>query len=181
MLPSLSPLSDSGPAGARVSVPPPLHFKPILGTPYGIRVRSTPYERQKGDTPARENGLRYEAKIQTLLESTFHPYWPSPKVSFYDKSGLRFIVPDGLILRADRTVIFEIKFAHCPEAWWQLRKLYSPILELAYSKPVQVVEIVRSYDPATPFPETPELLTHLDSWTLDPAKLNTFGVLVCKS
>jgi len=62
-------------------------------------------------------------------------------------------VPDGIVVYDDRILVFEIKFQHMPEAWWQLVKLYRPVLEAYKPVPVVTVEVCRSYDPAQPFPE----------------------------
>jgi hypothetical protein len=40
-----------------------------------------------------------------------------------------------------------------PEAWWQLHQLYRPILHSRNTaRPISCLEIVKSYDPAMPFP-----------------------------
>lgn len=149
MLPSLSPLSDS-PAGG-VAVPPPPRFRGIRGKPRNISVVPMTYLRQRGTTAARENGLRYESKVQEFL-SQLEGYI-TPRITFEDDSGFRLCIPDGLLLTPSQTIVFEIKVQHMPEAWWQLRKLYQPLLERFYHNVVSVVEVVRSYDPTTPFPE----------------------------
>ena len=58
------------------------------------------------------------------------------------------------MLLPDRTVIFEIKRQHMPEAWWQLRKHYQPVMERYREQPVQVCEIVKDFDLQMPFPES---------------------------
>lgn len=176
----LSPLSDLGPAGPEVKVPPPLNFRPLRGHVHSVDVATNNYVRLRGDTAAKEAGLRYEAKIQERLSALFKSYLPSPKVSFYDANGFRYCIPDGLILASDRNVIFEIKSQHMPEAYWQLRHLYAPILHRWNCMPTQVIEVVRSYDPAMPFPEAVVLIDDLESAITDTQLLSSFGVVVWK-
>jgi len=73
-------------------------------------------------------------------------------------------------------VIFEIKLQHMPEAWWQLRKLYQPVVE-EYYKPraISVVEVCRSFDPAIPLPEDIELIDDIQGFIA--AAAGNFGVL----
>lgn len=72
----------------------------------------------------------------------------------------------------------EIKFQHMPEAWWQLRKLYQPALEFKLRRPVFVLEVCKSYDPAMPFPEPIELVENL--WEFCNAPRKVFGVFQWK-
>jgi len=74
-------------------------------------------------------------------------------VIYWTAKGPRNAFPDGILWLDDRTVVFEIKRQHMPEAWWQLRKHYQPVLEAYSMKPVQVCEIVEDFDLQMPFPE----------------------------
>lgn len=181
MFPSLSPLSDTSTAGLEVKVPPPPNFRPPAANIHAVTLETQPYLRQKGVTAAHEAGLRFEEKVQRkLLEAYPDQYKPNPKVSWFDNSGFRTCYPDGLLLKADRTVIIEIKVRHMPEAWWQLRELYSKVLSGYRGLPLQVIEIVRTYDPAMPFPEPILLLSELCAYTKDATLLSSFGVLPWK-
>ncbi len=179
MMPALSPLSDTGPAGCRTAVPPPPHFQAPTSI-HDVRIQFGLYLRERGDTAAREAGLRYESKVQAKLQDLFPFYQSSPHVSFMDGRQLRFCIPDGILLDSECITIFEIKSQHMPEAWWQLRRLYSPVLAAWGARPVQVIEVVRSYDPSMPFPEDVELVPNLHEWIGDPAKRPVFGVLEWK-
>lgn len=72
---------------------------------------------------------------------------------YWTGKGPRNGFPDGLMLLNDRTVVFEIKVQHMPEAWWQLRRHYQLVLEQYRPVPVQCCEIVKTYDAGMPFPE----------------------------
>lgn len=153
VIPSLSPLSDElGVAGRPVPVPPPSSFKPIVGEPRNIVYHTTNYVRLHGNTAAKEAGLRYEEKVQRSLQLIFPSYDATPVVSFDDDSGFRMAKPDGILHLPTRKVVFEIKLQHMPEAYWQLAKLYQPLLQARCFYPVQVVEICQTFDAAMPFP-----------------------------
>jgi hypothetical protein len=169
MLPSLlTPPSD-----APVDVPPPPGFRAAEG------VRSARLETKIVDLPprgasfAQRSGLRYEAKVHAALAAALgEAFYKNPWMSFEDSSGWRRCRPDGLAVCdsfAGRglVIIFEIKIRHMPEAWWQLRRLYEPVVEQAFPRrEIRVVEIVRSFDPSMPFPERPTILSTLEeSWT----------------
>lgn len=146
-----------------VDVPPPRTYKPIQGAASEIRIVERDYRRLAGDTRARSNGLRFEWRVQTALIERFGAdYLPSPGVYFTDDSGLRVCIPDGILRYVDHITIIEIKAQHVPDAWWQT-KLYEEVLgRKYYMKPVSTVEIVRSFDPFTPFPCPVERLYSLD-------------------
>jgi len=82
--------------------------------------------------------------------------------SFRDSDVPRLVVPDGILLRSRDVVIFEIKSQHMPEAWWQLRRLYAPVLEAWWNKPVVCCEVVKSFDPSIGFPEPVKFCRSLD-------------------
>lgn len=180
MLPSLSPLSDVAPAGSGVAVPPPPFFRPPLGELRNVNVSWQDYERATGNSAAKVAGLRFEARVQRALGKRFQGYMPAPRVEFRDDSGYRVVRPDGLLPLRNRAVLFEIKHTHMPEAWWQLERLYRPLVEHWVAPiPVQVIEIVRTFDPQMPFPCPVELITKtLELWVSDPLALTKFGVFV---
>lgn len=127
---------------------------------------------------AQKAGLRYEEKAQAFLRSKFPDVRLSTMLHFCDDSGPRRCVPDAFLSLPDRTIAFEIKSQHMPESWWQLRKLYAPVLEALYSKPVLCVEMTKSYDPAVPFPELHQVFYNPDSLAGMP--VSSFVVLLWK-
>jgi hypothetical protein len=66
-------------------------------------------------------------------------------------------------------VIFEIKIAHMPEAWWQLKRLYEPVLR-AWPRvtgiPIRCCEVVQAYDPHVPFPCEYDLVEDVLEWVI---------------
>lgn len=171
---ALSPLSAStlGP----VDVPPPAKFRPIIGAPRHAKFVKDWERDTHGITAAQKSGIRYEEKIQDKLLELFPSYRANPPISFYDGGGILYCIPDGVLQQPKQTFVFEIKFQHMPEAWWQLRKLYQPVVEaMNIDVPVHVVEICRTYDPATPFPEPVRLVEDLAQFICEP--FQEFAVL----
>ena len=175
MTPQLNPLVPSGP----VAVPPPLRFRPPVGTIRNVRMSLDVQMEQRGNTSAKHAGVLYERKAHDHLERTLgSKYLRSPFLHWLDDSGARTCIPDGLVLFPDRSVIIEIKSQHMPEAWWQLRRLYEPVVRALYpDAPCQSIEVARWYDPATPFPTSVELIDDLPSF-IQRRPLPGFGVYV---
>lgn len=164
---SISPLSSGS---LPVVVPPQAGFRVPVGKIRNVRFEEVPYVRTRGNTAARENGLRFEAKVQDHFTWIWSGYFAGPVLHFDDDRGRNICVPDGVFLCPDRIVVFEVKSQHMPEAWWQLCRKYRPVLEVWQTdRPVQVVEVVKSYDPAMPFPcpvkvvESPSSIFNLSS------------------
>lgn len=87
-------------------------------------------------------------------------------LEFVDKSGKRWCQVDALMLDREKKVgiIYEVKYQHTSDAWWQLRHLYLPVLEAAAPEiRWGLMEIVHWYDPQVPFPERPVLTPELTS------------------
>lgn len=173
--------SDLGQDPGLVRVPPPPHFRPLSGTPRHVSFKPTIREPSKGLTSAQRSGLRYEAKAQIWLQDRLGiAYHVAPYLHFRDGPTMeaRTCIPDGIYFGVDGSaIVFEIKSQHCPEAWWQLRRLYQPVLkELGRVRHVAVVEVTRSLDPMMPFPEPIHQIASLVEWVQGPP--DTFGVLV---
>lgn len=160
-----------------VSVPPPPFFRPVEPPIRNVRCSFPRYERAYGDTAAKEGGLRFEERVQRRLLNSYQGYHASPKVFFWDRGGCRSCIPDGLLLLRDRSLIVEIKAQHSPEAWWQLERLYKPLIEVfAPGIPVARLEICKSFDPAMPFPGDFELVSSIDEFLNRSDTKNSFGV-----
>jgi hypothetical protein len=109
---------------------------------------------------AKARGVAYERKAQRYLAECAigkprAEYISGPWIEFEDASGRRWCQPDGLFLDHEHSVciIAEIKYRHCAEAWWQLWRLYLPVVRVLYrSYGYGCLEVVRYHDPQTPFP-----------------------------
>lgn len=178
MIPFLETL-DGGETvvGSRpVAVPPPWRFLAPQGPVTEARLALKANEVSgaagvsgaaagRGFTPAQRSGLRYEAKVQNAISNLFPDYIPSPHVQFLDSAGWRTCIPDGLLSLREALFIFEIKNQHSPESWWQLEKLYRPVLQILYpSKRIFCLEVCRLFDPATPYPAEFTLITDIKAW-----------------
>jgi hypothetical protein len=140
---------------------------------------SEAYSPARANSAAQKAGLSFEAKVQAALCSRFGAaYHPAPNVLFRDDSGARLCVPDGILGRPvsdPLVIVVEIKVQHMPEAWWQLRELYQPVLETIY-RDVALLEICKVYDPHTPFPEPVRFHASIDEF-LATARRGDLGVI----
>lgn len=146
-----------------VAVPPPPHFRGLVGEARRVTITSGAAH-GSGSSPAQKAGLRYEAKVHEYLKSQFPTYVESPCIHFTDNTGQRTCIPDGYAI-AGVSYVFEIKYQHTPAAWWQLRKLYGPLIEEVYKQPPVLVEVCHTYDPKLPFPEEVEFISDLHSFS----------------
>jgi hypothetical protein len=134
-------------------------------------------------TAAQRSGQRYERRAHQALSARFSPergtllYAPAMWIA-YSVSGegkLHWAQPDGLLIDLKRGLItvLEIKIRHTTDAWWQLRKLYEPLIRKLFGSAWRyaVCEVVRWYDPVVRWPE--QLVFSADPGGL-PA--NSFGL-----
>lgn len=158
-------------------IPPPNGFRPLelplRNVSFAI---SAEFQRLRGNTTAREAGLRYESQAQLHLREVLGANYVAIELDVTDfKLQKRRLIPDGVFLHPQFSILFEVKSQHMPEAWWQLRKLYQPAMEFKRpGKPCYVVEVCRSFDPAMPFPEQVELIQDLSEYKKSPKP--SFGV-----
>lgn len=139
------------------SLVPPLNFKPIKGNIVKAweSVRPPSFNAEGKQSAAKKAGLMYERKAKVALERVFRGkdtrdgQW----LGFTDSSGARACQPDFLVVFPTFVVIVEIKVNHCELAWWQLRRLYSPVVERVFGWPTVLVEVVKHYDPMAFWPE----------------------------
>lgn len=162
---------------------PPDRFKPA-GLILQARISKSlpPFIRKRKYTGRRAEGVRYEKRVQEHLIYEYpETYIPSPWIHFRDDTSDRFrwCQPDGINIDVHRGIVTccEIKYSHTPDAWWQTRKLYMPVLQHIFASTlwsIQVCEIVKWYDAATVFPEDVEL-------TPEPTRpSHRFKVHICR-
>jgi hypothetical protein len=164
ILPQLTPNEGADLASAS----PPHGFRPLKAKPEDVRwlTRTPGFFNQHGTTTAQQNGIRYEIAVHAhftkLWSSDYHV---QPILSFHEGTAKRrrIVVPDGILLRDGKpAVVFEVKSQHMPEAWWQLRKLYAPVVEAYWPHPVMLCEVVKSFDPSIGFPEPVKLCNSVE-------------------
>lgn len=138
---------------------PPRGFRQVT-SPCGVRFCLPPSyaENKPKGNGRRADGVRYEKRVHKHLKKLYGDmYLPNPWIHFYDPS-LRICQPDGILFDVEKgdIVLVEIKLRHCQEAYWQLRKLYLPLLRQMFPPSlwrIRCCEIVRWYDAEVQWPE----------------------------
>ena len=162
--------------------PPPPNFRPVAYDEIqsvewrrdGPLPFAAPRRRGRG---AKAVGLRYDAHAAEHFARTSEGFAAHPWLRFITRNeGVRWAQPDGLLfdLRAGRITILEFKIRHTTDAWWQLRRLYEPLIRRLFADGAwhfACCEVCKYYDPAV---RLPEAQTRCDN----PARLyaNAFGV-----
>lgn len=140
-------------------------------TPQGIKsariLDSRPsFIRSKRVTGAYRRGIVYERKALDRLESEVSSipesvFLRSPWIEYIDDNGKHWCQPDAVgwsARSAPAGFVWEVKYKHCAEAWFQIWRLYIPVLERIYpSIKWQGIEVVKWFDASISFPEQFEL------------------------
>lgn len=146
---------------------PPRRFRPAGGVSEARFSHSPPpFIRPKKRRGSRRRGQLYEARVHEALGERFGDwYLPNPWLQFWQADSLRdrWCQVDGLIFLPEilQVIIVEVKLHHTAQAWWQLERLYRPVLETIFlpgAWKMSSLELVRFYDPMTPFPERPAMI-----------------------
>jgi len=148
---------------------PPVHFNPAGEVVEAfISPRQPPFIRTRRYSGRRADGIRYERRVHAhLLELFPDTYLPSPWLHFKSAGRWRWCQPDGLLfdLAHGRIIIVEVKYSHTSDAWWQVRRLYLPVLRKCFPEGLwrfEACEVVRWFDPLTHFPEPLEMAAEVD-------------------
>lgn len=153
---------------------PPRGFRPLRGTISDVRFGGTSPV-NLGRTGAQKEGLRYEQRVHDVLSAIYGTHYrPTPSILFRDISGMRRAIPDGLLRIENLCVLIEVKLTHTERAYWQLKRLYEPLLTRLVVPGTRIVcvELCRSYDPAVSFPGP-----HVVIDSLHRAPFDAVGVL----
>lgn len=118
-----------------------------------------------GRTAAQRLGLAYEQKVIDVLSAIYaDKFMHSVPLLFEDRHGLHRCIPDA-VLRLDDVsiVIIEVKLTHTARAWWQLERLYLPVIRQMVGPHARIyrAEICRSYDPGVAYPGPHTLVNSL--------------------
>ena len=141
--------------------PAPEAFRPA-GRVLAANFSQPPAIRKRRYTGRRLEGIRYEKKVQAHLAAFYgEQYLASPWLRFFpagEGARWRWCQPDGLLFNfaRGRITIVEVKYQHTSDAWWQVKHLYLPVLQVMFPEKLwtfDFCEVVKWYDPATPFPE----------------------------
>lgn len=179
-LPHLSPVASRAKPGVLLAMPP--GFRPVSGLQSAWRGReaATFAPKAEGDEPtvAQLNGLRYERRVKAEFAPQAAVEF-GPWFFFRDQYGTRRCQPDMLFSLAGWLVIAEIKLLFTTDAWWQLRRLYEPVVSNALDRHTRCLVITATYDPAVPWPEEIRLMRSaedLDAW-IKKDEPNRMGVV----
>lgn len=153
---------------------PPRGFRSAEGVRRAWPTGEGPYGRTpstfvpKNASAAQKAGLRYEKRVRSLLEARIPGLRPGQWFRYeHPSGGVFYCQPDAVLVHEDRAVVFEIKYTFTSDAWWQLRRLYEPVVRAAYyAREVGLCIVCRNRDPHTPFPEpvTDIELSRLIEW-----------------
>lgn len=125
--------------------------------------------------PAKRRGLAYQNRVLdwAVGASGGAELVRGPWYCFGDSSpGRHYCQPDLLVIRGAITLVCEIKLRWTVDAWWQLQRLYLPVLRVAHGSGRVFVPVVvcGGYDPALPPPDPAHLIDNLAS--AEPDKFN---------
>ena len=143
---------------------PPRRFVPVGPIEWAIPSREEPAFLRNLTKKAKGNikkGLDFEAAFAGYMVDRFGElYVPGPWFHYKEigKEKTRWCQPDGLLFRPEqsRIVLVETKLQHTPDAWWQLKHLYLPVIASMFPPDgwtYTLVEVTKWYDPHTHFPE----------------------------
>ena len=150
-------------------------FNPVR-EPYGITLLSSrpkfiPKIPESQQSASMRKGMRYERMIKSIFSRAFREsYCHGQWIEFQERGIKRWCQVDGIWVDRERKLltIFEIKYRHTMKAWWQLRRLYSPILwrylrELGEREfKIAICEVVKVFDPSVEFPEEVSLISNVE-------------------
>lgn len=169
------PLQLNGfPSGFSVKAPPPIHFTPAGDVLEAVRCEPPPRrsEHPSQTSASKKAGLLYQKKVAKRLVAEFGAAATiEPWFRFRSRGSekWRYCSPDALLMWHGNVIIVETKITHTPHSWYQLAQLYKPVVQAHLGLVPLLVSIVKSYDPATPYPEEHDYI--FDVMELNPDKV----------
>lgn len=113
------------------------------------RPAGIPVGRPRG---AKRHGVKYERDFAKALPEAVHGQW----FEFWDANGYGVCQPDLMLRVGDSIVILECKYTWVPGAYWQVEKLYKPVVEAAGGLRAYGVTVCKNLTPEAP-KSTPSL------------------------
>lgn len=175
-----SPFRKAMPVAALESpVPPPQYVRYVPKGEIRSAWRSpiAPFSSPRPRNFAKRQGLLYQRRIEAWARGLgLGDVEAGPWFAYLDDSSIRhYCQPDLLIHNGRKLFVVETKFRWTTDAWWQLQKIYVPVLRLVFpNSSLYSVCVCKSFDPAIVAPERVEIRENLAS--LDPAILNVLLV-----
>lgn len=136
-------------------------FKPAGSVRRAEWTQRPPWIKQHRLTGRFAQGMKYERQVREhlallVLGQAALDYREGPWIVFWNDYGRRFCQPDALLLDQSNRVciVYEVKYQHCVDAWFQLRELYCPVVQrLLPGWTVGLMEICHWHDPQVVFPQ----------------------------
>lgn len=137
---------------------PPKGIKLVKGLNYVRTIEEPQFARTHGNVKGnKRKGLLYQERVVNELDLILPSKWeavPGLWFEFTDASGHRYAQTDWIGFDWNRGLICiaEIKLSRVPQAWWQLNRLYRPLIEKLFPQfEVAMLEIASNVQPiATP-------------------------------
>ena len=146
-------------------IPPPLDFTPLTQCEWAEYSEQAPaFIRPTRKRGRRLQGIKYENKARAAFADRFgSAFMPSQWIRYRGEDGrIRWCQPDAVLhdKPSHSLTIIEFKYNHTDVAWWQLFRLYRPVLEClfnGYGYEFRCVEVCRWFDPSTRCSVRPQL------------------------
>lgn len=166
-------LSASGTLGDGAAPPPPQYIKYLpQGSIKNVWRSEDPYRGKRfRRSGAQKAGLAFQKHVVKWAGERNDLFLEvGPWFAFTDDSDSRhFCQPDLLIRVNGLVLVCEIKLRWTADAWWQLRKIYLPVLEKFWpTSSFAPVCLCKSFDPAVSFPEEIQIRSELEECTTSP-------------
>jgi hypothetical protein len=151
-----------------IILPPPARFRPARGVEWARFSDNAPTFKRKGRVTGRRlQGVKYEIAAQAMVNRKFKLYIENPWLIFYSEGGLHYCRPDGLLFdfKLGVIIIVEMKYQHTTDAWWQVRKLYEPVLRRMFPETLwtfHFLELVKWFDSAVKWPEQIRMIENIE-------------------
>jgi hypothetical protein len=164
--------------------PPPLDFIPVQVCEWAELADLQPeFIHRPIRRGRRLQGIKYEAAGQVWLRHQYGTAYVGGQWIRFRADGqgkTRWCQTDGILVDAEHKVltIIEFKYQHTENAWWQLFRLYKPVVEKLFSGRgfrVKCLEICKWFDPAIRAPQAPVLCQNIGA-----VQEGEFGVHIWK-
>lgn len=107
------------------------------------------FARESRSRGAKAKGRSFERSVAKALPGAIHGQW----FEFRDRNGPGWCQPDLFLELNWGILVLEAKYTWVPEGFTQMERLYKPVLEKIFCKPVQGVQICKVLTPeARAFP-----------------------------
>lgn len=183
-------MSNSGPAllfptpvpttSASLTLRPPRGFAGVCAEDiHRVYLTKNPHRGSGRHSGAQKAGLAYESKAKEWLEGQCPHVVLGQWFYYVTRRERHYCQPDAIIFDGPITerprciTIVEMKIRWTELAWWQLTKLYAPVVEHFYQpQELRLLCLTRSFDPATVVPGPVSLLERIEE------KSSTLGVFL---